>query len=337
MLRSAKQLSKDTGHGKEFKLWQQWRDQARNGALGYVFLMQFGFDTLEAMREKEQVIVMQVSFDYNKRAFLPDEPPSLISIDALPQNEHSLAIRSTYRDNDVVSTKGKRAATFMVFLQCTTMSAIGAVLPLAMEEPGGDVASGSCTWDNLLFFLGEIKVKSSKFDSWQQLMGDNLKLQLNQVQRHPQFQSFLVSALRVESKNQRHKTHVVVATMNMGRGLGDIQSLVDYRVDPVNQVLEELSKSDIVAPETLAYYRMHYFDLENAPRLLQSRISHPKNVLLPVLFFTKGSALYVMPNMLEVFDDHNCYATSKCDKKAMQAFCELKKMELPAVTSPELH
>eukprot|EP00539_Tryblionella_compressa_P018866 CAMPEP_0178875504 /NCGR_PEP_ID=MMETSP0747-20121128/9784_1 /TAXON_ID=913974 /ORGANISM="Nitzschia punctata, Strain CCMP561" /LENGTH=218 /DNA_ID=CAMNT_0020542973 /DNA_START=34 /DNA_END=690 /DNA_ORIENTATION=+ len=215
------------------------------------------------------------------------------------------------------------------------------VMPLTIGAPFPN-ATKSKHWEESLIMLHQVRLKSSVFDSWNLLLNNSLKLQLEAVRRHPSFEPFLTNALRIETQKQsRHKTHVITVELNLGTELGQILGLKEYEVTPVAKVIENLSKNveqGIMTQQGLEKYKTEYLDLENAPELLRSRQQYPNNALLPVIFYARNSVLYVMPNFSEIMNNHAEYPVKKCDKKAREAFVQLQRAQLPPVPpSPPLH
>ena len=341
-LKEVKKAAYEGGQKQVFRFMQNWKDQIKNGVLGYLTLSTFGYDTLQSLRTNEQFIYLNVKFDYNKRTFLPTQEPKIMDISDIEavNASHAQAMRQTYQDLAASKTniniqKGN-VAIVLVFLTCKGMNALSSILPISVEEQPLTKAS----WKDLMKLLEHVKVTSSKFEMWNNLLRDNIKLQIQTtIKSHASYQPFLVNALRIESKpsTQRHKTHVIVIPLIMGYGLGEIQSLGEYQVKPVGQVIADMEAGfkDTVSPEQFQYYKS-LLDLENCPVLLQSRQTRPFNVLVPIVFFAEACAFSIEPNLMEVIPGHDRSTTAKCDKKARQLYATLCQAKFPSVESPSL-
>jgi len=213
------------------------------------------------------------------------------------------------------------------------MENIGSIIPYTIEQPAAALTAAS--WSELQMLLNEVKLESSKFGSWPPLLQQNLKTSVNSsVVEHPQFQPFLTNALRIESTNSRHKTHIVTINMEMGYGLGEIKRLESYSVDPALELISKLEQAhgdvDVSVRQRL--------DLENYPGLVASRRQYPHNCYIPVIFFCqRTNVLFIAPNLMEVHPGHNIAPVKQCDKRAKAAFAKLQKIKFPSVRSPELH
>lgn len=323
----SKALASASGQKRELRLLQEWKRQVKNGGiLSYMLLNFFGWNRLSSLQEDQSVIHLTLQFDFNKRNFVPTNEPSIVPINALEQSAQDL--RQCYASFAPL-TAGH--CNIVILLQAMGMENIGTIVPYTMEQPTAALASAS--WVQLQMLLNEVTLESSKFDCWPPLLQQNLKTSIqSSVVEHPQFHPFLTNALRIESTNSRHRTHIVIINMEMGYGLGEIKRLESHSVDPALELISKLEQAcgDVGARQKL--------DLENNPGLVASRRQYPHNCYMPVVFFCQRTkVLFIAPNLMEVHPGHNIYPVKQCDKKAKAAFAKLQKIKFPSVMSPELH
>lgn len=335
------------GQKQVYRFMQSWIDQLyKNGGslMRNLLLATFEYSFLESLSENDKFVRFLVSFDYNKRTFLPAEPMRAECISTITgaSIQRSIDMRMTIYEN--ACEEDNDASLVLLFLECKYCDALSTVIPCLIQKPKRSMPKEERVLAVMEF--GIVSLTSSKFAMWDEQMQANVKKQLMSLSKEPQYAPFLVNALRIESKpkTQRHKSHVIVVTMNMGYGLGEIESLGEYQVRPVGEVIANLEWSLKVSArdrssttrEAIKAFVTENLDLENSPLLLHSRQAHPHNYMLPVVFLAPLITYYILPFMMEVLPGHFCHKAAKCDKKARHCYTQLCQAKLPAVESPSL-
>ena len=298
----------------------------------YVLVNHIGTSRLAQLHQNMHIIRLGLDFDYNHRTFIPTKP-KIVSPDTLGEKLAN-EMKDTYHML-LHKQAPVNALRFVALLQVNGIDGLTAAMPM-IQEPS-DTNLTKATWEEQCRLFHDIHLQSSKLTSWANIQQENVKLQIqNGIASNSAFQPFLVSALWIESNSSRHKTHIVVIKMEMGFGLGEIKHLDSFQVDPVADTILKMESNSNIPRAQVDYYKQHMFDLEHAPALLSSRVTHPNNALLPVVFWCPGY-VFVLPNLIEIMPDHFVFATKKCDKKAREAFAKLQRVQLPRIKSPALH
>lgn len=332
----AKKLASKNHQKREFKLLQEWKRQVKNGGiLPFMMINFFGWNVLSRLEEEQSVVLLNLVFDYNKRNFVPKSEPAIARIDDIEtdgQLGQELQLVQELREAYASMPSHAANQCTILILSVVEGMTVGNVIPYLLERPTSPLTRAS--WRELQELLNDVTLQSSKFTSWPHLLQQNLRSSINNSVRHSiHFQPFLASALWIESNKSRHKTHIVTFDMTMGHGLGEIKSLDSYSVRSVAWVSSRLQEEGLLTAEN-----RQLLDLENNPQLLQSRIQHPNNILMPVFFYCSRTKVgIVSPNLMEVSPNHVNYSTKQCDKKAKAAFQKLQTIPFPPVQSPELH
>lgn len=325
------QKAMEQGYKRGFHLFQKWKHRFCKALLGKMLMVHFGATTLSKMQEKKMFVRWDLAFDYNKRTFLPKEKPELVPIKTQDSHQAEM-IRDSYKRSP------ESDAVVVAALVCESFGV--AFVPVGFNLPIEAVPE--VEWDYLIKIMNEMELTRQK-SAWQRLRSENIEKQLHTVRQHTYFfSSFLFHALGVQCRNakdRRYKTHIVRIDMEIGHGLGEIRSLLGFSVEPVEEIRSKeeafLLKSEM-SEQDRDEHLANTFDLEQSPALLQSQRQNPKNVLLPVRFVGNGCS-FTMPVITELPTYGGGSMTrDKSDKKAKQAFEQLKLIRLPPVTSPPL-
>jgi len=310
---------------RTFRIFESWRQQAKDsGILSSAMLMFFGVKIIAKAFQEEKVACLSIQFNYNRLKFLPITEPGFVTGEELENAELAIAIQQTF------ANMKQRCKLGVIVLIAPKEVSTPVLMPLGMEE---SVTIRKRPWKDIVALFGDIQLHSKKFSQFLMTTQINLKAQISNVVRHPSFLTFLTNALRMESREQRHETHVVVVEMSVGFGLGQVEKLESFRVEK----LAQLSNHYQGLPSSQMQMTMQQFDLKNHPTLIASRQTRPHNKYLPVLFKGRDSNLrFVQPNLSELYPNHNINSTKSCDRKSQAAFRELQKINFPKVQSPSL-
>ena len=140
---------------------------------------------------------------------------------------------------------------------------------------------------------------------------------------------------KILTKKPLHKTHTIIVRMEMGFGLGEVVKLTEYQVVSLDKLKRDLREQ--LPPDHMVDQLLALLDVENHPMLLESRKTPPHNTLVPVIFQGKpNSILFILPNLMEIFPDHEIISPTASDRRANQHFSSLTRLTFPKVSSPEL-
>lgn len=298
------------------------------------------------------MIMLHADFDYNKRTFVPTNPPYLMGMDSFLQERQMSkrqAIGSTPGGNlDLVYVTVDHGMAFhTTALSLSDLTKKGSKIlrdPLKMDGTW-------IPWESVEnhFPSATVLLKSSVFDSWEPMRQENIRKQLLVMEESPHYRPFISNALRLAAEKPRHKTHLIKVQAKLGLGLGQISALTDYQVLTPDEVKEDLKEKYKSSSEALDDCLKGCVDVENHPSILANGKVDPNTVRLSILFETAAGMPAVMSSFWSFperyttttgHDDNDDAVASqhaKCDAKAHELFDELKKIQFPSVTSPKLH
>jgi hypothetical protein len=294
--------------------------------------------TDDMFREQPPTVVafFVVDFDYNRRTFVPIEPPNPIRIVDLPENLRGEVLNAIQgsadakaRSMDPEMKNSKNHVSVILHGQTTSIS------PVTMV--GLDTLP--YTWDHMMFLFESVHLKSKRFHTWQASRLMNLKAQFKALaDANPSdWTAFLHHSFRIYSKKPRHKTHALLINYSFGRELGQVKAITSYKLVSLSEA-RRLAESCGDREQT-RFALENVLDVKNSPRLLQSRLLRPKNILLPLVFVGQLDSVFAMfqPMLSELFEHAPNIPLKFSDQQAEGFFQMIKAFSFPPASSPPLN
>jgi len=317
----------------EYELLAQWKTKSA------LLMTMASASTLTRSQMKEQppsfVIAMNFSFNFNLKTFLFTEKPSTVYIRDLPEGFRR-TVYQQMRDDEDWRSRGTHDKDDCLHYAFSTFNKVASkevsIKPLIFPMSAGN-------WDDCVHLSKQIKLKSSLFNKeWAELFDVNLMSQFQALERTADYYGFLRNAFRLLSKKPRHKTHVIVIQFEFGSGLGKVCGLKSYDAVPIEDVRSLFRRHPGFSEEGRKDAIDNALDVENSPHLLETRRTHPKNVMLPVLFVYQPTYQTIIPSFVELLSLGN-ESVQRCDQVAHENFLRLQSTatSLPEVFSPTLH
>jgi hypothetical protein len=152
---------------------------------------------------------------------------------------------------------------------------------------------------------------------------------------------FLIQAYYLHSGKPRNLSHIVEITFELGYELGSVSSLRSYKMITLKEAKDFVQQYCRMNQISLAEEQQYLdcIDVENSPRLVQSRIMRPTNVLVPIIYRGyESNMMYIGNNLYEVEHNFRPMDHKKCDRYAAVYFAKLQEISktLPKVSSPDL-
>ena len=329
-------LAAELGFKFQTKLLAEWK---QTDAKTYTHFAARYALTDDMFREQPPTVVafFTIDFDYNRRTFVPIEPPSSMRIVDLPDDLRGEVLNAIKGSADAqarsvdpeMKNSSKNHVIVILHGQTTSISPVNMV--------GLDTLP--YTWDQIILLYQSVHLESKRFRTWQASQWITLKAQFNALQdaNISAWTAFLHHSFRLSSKKPLHKTHALLIKFTFGWELGQVKSITGYELISLSEA-RRLAESCGDREQT-RFALENVLDVENSPRLLQSRIRYPKNVLLPLVFVShldSGVAMF-QPTLSELFEHANISLNSS-DQQAQRLFQVLQAVSFPPViSSPPLN
>lgn len=290
--------------------------------------------TDDMFREQPPTVVafLTIDFDYNRRTFVPIEPPSAIRIVDLPDNLRGEVLNAIQGSADAEARfvnpdmkKSSKNHVIVIFHGQTT-----SIFPVNL----GGLDTLPYTWDQIMLLYQSVHLDSKRFRTWQASQWMTLKAQFKALQdaNISAWTAFLHHSFRLYSKKPLHKTHALLIKFTFGRGLGQVKAITGYELISLSEARRIAeSRGDT---EQTRFTLENVLDVENSPRLLQSRVHHPKNVLLPLVFVSHldfDVALFIS-TFTELLE-HTNISLNSSNQQAQRSFQVLQAASFPPVSS----
>lgn len=277
------------------------------------------------------VVGLAIDFDYNLQAFMPVAPPAILPLGTGGEisNEIRKHLKSLW---EVMSTseKEKGVRQHMVVVMYNN------AMTTAQISLAGDGAPPSYTYQDVCDACLKVGKPSPLLDTkdWPTLKVSNMADQLIVVpkgQSYKSFVFFLFGSLRLFSDEPRHKTHIVIVHVELGRGLGEISSLVSAKVVEMEQGFTDLTSHWNGTDEELQDYKKKHFT--RGP----DKSKNPNDIFLPFFFVNDENHVVVpMGVTTEPPTSPSSMTVEWCDEVAASSFRDLQAVDLPPIKSPPL-
>jgi hypothetical protein len=175
---------------------------------------------------------------------------------------------------------------------------------------------------------------SKTFRKWTPLSKKNISKQIKAIEEDDNFTLFWVCALHMFCAEPRDSSHVIKVDLEEGWGLGEIKKLKRFRV---------VTKEEAVTKYEERCHVQEGFDIDSARLQLDLHNSHddtdPNTAKMAVIMFIGEAFSHIVT--AKVLQMPRSPATDltpgESDREALRAFCNLVRIELPQVESPDLH
>ena len=320
---------------KFHKLFEKWKPRS----VPFISVLATHAMTKDEFRQQppEFVFWIPTEFNYNYMTFLPTATPVKIDIKDFPDNKLKTQIEAVVAAMPSREETGYNSYNHLALLSpsSTDFDQFMSVKPLI------------CTSNTFrhfsiekvrLLITKELPLNEDKLAQWAPLFNQNMTSQINNLEQRAGniFTQFLVGAFRIYSKKPQNMSHAIQITIELGSQLGSIASLRSYKLISLQKARDDISNpgcSVEVKQECL-----ERLDVKNSPRLVQSRIAHPGNMLLPVVFVGHEYDLHMVRASLYEREHRPPMNYKKCEKMAEEMFKKLQDIvkTLPTVSSPDL-
>ena len=268
-------------------------------------------------------IVLEVAFDFNLRTFVPVSRPMVCPIRDMKDSMKRVVKKTTMAFPWHAGGFGQE----QVVNHTVIIEYCGKHIGLPVSCPI-DSFPGYNEWSFVVDKLKDVRMQSSRFDSWQPRFDSNFMDQLKVIREKDTFELFLINSLRLNTNANLCQSRVVCIHVELGRELGEIDSFVEYHVLCPYQLLRDLDAADGVLPEQVANYRRDIVGILNS--------SHSDRVRVPVVFLLRTTrTVFVLPQALHVPTGQDL-PIDKADQAADIYFMALQHIERPLVQSPSL-
>jgi hypothetical protein len=234
---------------RQHQYLEEWTTQF--SVIGFIIRAQIPSERLDELRgNADEVVVMDVDFDYNQVTFLPVEKPRTVFLDDLTtlSSSQKNQFRKSMEEMNSYAERGSGHYPLgvAVLFRGTSVGVIFAH-PAEFTRPRDSSVSHSLreTLEETMGVVQDIfhmRMNFVKTESWKSLQLGNVDTQTNVLMRHASYIKFLGNALRLGAApaDQRHTTHVVQINLKFGMGLSEIKQFESFEVKPAAQVRRRL-------------------------------------------------------------------------------------------------
>jgi hypothetical protein len=175
---------------------------------------------------------------------------------------------------------------------------------------------------------------SKTFDKWTSLSNKNVSKQIKAIKKDDDFTLFWGYALHMHCAEPRDSSHAIKVDWEEGWGLGEIKKLKRFRV---------VTKEEAMAEYEERCHGQAGFGIDSARLQLDLHNSHDTDPsvakMAVIIFFGEAFSHIATANLLQMprSPGQDLLTPRESDREALRAFCNLVRIELPHVKSPELH
>jgi hypothetical protein len=314
-----------------YDLFTAWRGRSK----AYI-----GFLATHAMSKKqfmEQppsfVVSITVAFNYNFVTYLPVVDPQVVPIAHLAQH-----VREGVETQVSLAVSKAQASPEKMFAHVFLITDANSELVSSSIAPhlNSPVFYQRYSREDItLLIRSEVNLSPGQHQLWRPTLEQNMKAQVKALKMadSTNWTFFLLYSLRVYSTQPRYKTHALLVDYELGFGLGQIDKVTKYKIIKLEEARNLFRNTTNHADHVL-----RGLDVENNPKLVQSRAARPRNVLLVGIFRANEpkSVLFADSELYELESGMTKLAPKNCDKKADECFRRLQAVSLPGVSSPDL-
>ncbi|GFH52341.1 hypothetical protein CTEN210_08817 [Chaetoceros tenuissimus] len=273
-----------------------------------------------------KVTCLNVEFNYNCQTFILAEEPYALPICDMPNEEQEL-IQTKYQECiESIAQNGDNEQHFtqFVLITCKDLGEMyGSFKPLSFP----DVTPLDTDMRMLRTFCTEIHLKSDLFQGWNHIRTTNLGNQIIQYLKRTQpYSGFVQNALQLYCNKPRHMTHGILVHLKIGKDIGKIEQFVKYEVMTLDE-MKELARTMTGTRQQLEYVIENEMDVHNSPKLLQSRLRYPKNIMMVTGYVdTETRSVFFMDSGLCELIDLGSGSFKTCKRDADYCFNQLQQM-----------
>ncbi|KAL3906706.1 MAG: hypothetical protein SGILL_009165 [Bacillariaceae sp.] len=335
----------------QHKYLQKWSTQVN--VIGTIFRKHIPSDRLDELRgSTEEVVVLDVDFDFNEVTFLPTQKPRTALLDeikTLSSSQKQTFCKKITELKSVVEANGGNAPLGVALLY----RGIGEIFvhpgKWSRKMEPDDTVEETMAFLQKYFYMRMPEIKKP---SWYNLLSRNVDVQTTAFMDKDIFIKFLGNALRLGAAPavQRHTTHVVQINLKFGKGLGEIQQLESFEVKPVEEVKNRLpsgttwsgngrtSMTLVDSPDILRQDQAASLNLVDSPDLLRHRaVTNCPSLAMFTVIFNKRPVFMMKSAFYDVAlweNEAGVESVEAWDERAHHYFTELQQVSLPPVPSP---
>ena len=277
-------------------------------------------------------ILLDVTFDYNWETFVPTKlPPAVVRKNDFPFTDMP----------NIPSKAGEYKLTALINFEGMFNARIVTIQQSEIDEcvQNNTWFAADDSWDTLRDSIqADCRLNSSLFARFPEIQQGNINKQVDAILSSEPYKTFLPCALHMQTTRPLHLTHVVVIQFNFGYGLGEIKNLVNYKVMPVKELLDDMERSGNFTPQMMAMYRHDKLNLS-------LRQDPPRRHVMRAFFWNTNLADKYAFVFVPCSQIAQCPQEQLCpeqyiiglDLQARQDFAKVQALKLPSVDSPALN
>lgn len=308
---------------REYRLFAEWigKGVAPSSIYCYYYYQNREYLKRDQIDQDKEVFQFEIAFDFNRLAFIPISPASVVPFEDLSERQLYMVRRL------------KAPAAIIKFKSYEMALQLSYHCKLAGDDESKYIRR-HMTDEQLVrsmvdsMFGYTVHLSSSLLDKWRTDIrikrNSNVLKSTEQAIQNRFCSDFLLNALYLTSKKPRHTSHVVCIYLSLGTELGEVTALEDFRVHPISSMLwneenrDNLTANEVMDDDGIPFYRI--------PVVFLTRI--------PITKLMIASTIIAKSHVKKVWSANKQH---KCDNAAIAAFEEMKKIELLQVESPDLN
>ncbi|GFH52343.1 hypothetical protein CTEN210_08819 [Chaetoceros tenuissimus] len=299
-------------------LEKNWRFKATM-LLNIIVLSTLKHEELE-QQPPAKVVYVELEFNHNAQTFLLAEEPKALPIGCFGENK----ILQMYQ-NDAKRVDVNKKVQY-AFITCKDLGRKCSFFHSVVSEPGS-----ACELPPVLtlqMMCMKTPLKSDLFQGWGAVRDRNFQKQNAHLKKSHLYSMFLQNALQLCSEKPRHLTHGINIHLKMGKEPGQIAEFLNYEVKPLSE-LKTLNNgmADMASKKEQEYMTEYGLDVQNNPRLLESRKRDPNVIMIVICFQDKDTySMYAIDSVFLPLDSSGKVTVKKCKKDADVCFKQLQDL-----------
>ncbi|GFH57264.1 hypothetical protein CTEN210_13740 [Chaetoceros tenuissimus] len=222
-----------------WNLFQKWEPTQPISSAIYYALAIKGIEQQPPVK----AVIMEIEFNYNAQTFVVAEVPRAVAIADLSRKEQlcemykncitktAWGVHQVYIQFAVVSTKELGEKFVNIAPVTFSKSVLDQKTHIDMRE--------------IRYRCAKSRMKSGLFRGWKSIRSNNLQKQMEQMNLGQYYTAFVQNALQFFCNKSLQNTHRIVVNVKMGKEIGQISQLLNYRVMPIaafKECKEEVEK-----------------------------------------------------------------------------------------------
>ncbi|GFH61354.1 hypothetical protein CTEN210_17830 [Chaetoceros tenuissimus] len=191
-----------------------------------------------AQQPPVKVVFVEVDFNYNAQTFIVTEEPRAVAIDDLSQDSREMIMEGwKHQNNKTIRGLHQVYAQYAIVSTKELGEKSQTNVPILFDKSELDQYEQNVdsSMFKVRFQCALVHLKSNLFRGWKSIRRSNLKKRMKQMELGQSYTAFVQNALQFFCSKSLQSTHQLVVDMKMGKEIGQISQLLDYKLWPMDK------------------------------------------------------------------------------------------------------